>query len=278
MVFFTDLDGTLLGHDDYDWRPAARALEMLRRRRIPLVLVTSKTRAEVRPLLTKLRRREPFVTENGGAVYFPDGYFPFRIRNERPAGAGWRCVAFGVPRRLLLAALRRAARQAGAKVRPFAEMEAREVAGLTGLSLREARLAMQREFDEPFVLREEARAAWPRLRRAIRDQGLRATRGGRFFHILGRNDKGAAVRKLKTWFRRLGRGPIRAVGLGDSPNDVALLRAVDVPILVARPGGRYDRETLAAVPRARRAGGVGPAGWNRAVLKLLGRRPCAVRV
>jgi mannosyl-3-phosphoglycerate phosphatase len=62
------------------------------------------------------------------------------------------------------------------------------------------------------------------------------------------------------------------VGLGDSPNDIALLRGVDVPILVARPGGRYDLETRAAVTRARRAGGVGSVGWNRAVLKLLGER------
>lgn len=273
IVFFTDLDGTLLGHEGYDWKPAARALEILRRRRIPLVLVTSKTRAEVVPLLTRLQRREPFVVENGGAVYLPEGYFPFRIRGEKRAEQGWCRVAFGISRRRLLAALRRAARRADVKVRSFAGMTAREVAALTGLEVREARLAMRREYDEPFVLRGEARGDWPRLRRAIRDEGLRATRGGRFFHILGRNDKGAAVRALKRWYRRRWRGPVRAVGLGDSPNDVPLLRAVDVPVLVARPGGRYDRETLSAVPRARRAGGVGPAGWNRAVLELVQREP-----
>ena len=59
------------------------------------------------------------------------------------------------------------------------------------------------------------------------------------------------------------------VALGDSPNDIPMLREVDVPILVAHPGGRYDTETLASVPRAQRAGGIGPEGWNRAVLGLL---------
>ena len=46
-VFFTDLDGTLLDHATYKWTRARRALTTLRRRGIPLVIVTSKTRAEV---------------------------------------------------------------------------------------------------------------------------------------------------------------------------------------------------------------------------------------
>jgi mannosyl-3-phosphoglycerate phosphatase len=108
------------------------------------------------------------------------------------------------------------------------------------------------------------------LWREIQKLGLRATRGSRFFHILGKNDKGAAVQRLSAWFRRAApSGILLTVGLGDSPNDIPLLRAVDFPILVARPGGRYDRETVSAVPRAKRAGGIGPRGWNHAVLRLL---------
>jgi len=47
MVVFTDLDGTLLRHEDYSWLPAGPALAELRRRRIPLVIASSKTRAEI---------------------------------------------------------------------------------------------------------------------------------------------------------------------------------------------------------------------------------------
>jgi mannosyl-3-phosphoglycerate phosphatase len=86
---------------------------------------------------------------------------------------------------------------------------------------------------------------------------------------MGENDKGAAVRQLKAWFRSSCGPRVRFAGLGDSPNDIPLLRAVDVPILVARPSGHYDQETYTAVPRVRRAGGVGPEGWNRAVLRLI---------
>lgn len=268
-VIFTDLDGTLLDHTTYRWTAARAALTALRLRAVPLVIVTSKTCAEALPILRGLRRREPFVVENGGAIYFPEDYFPFRVPGAARALRGWLRVRLGTPRPRLVAALAHAARRAGVRVRSFSEMSAQEVAERTGMTLREARRACKREFDEPFVLVEGADRARNRLRAEIRSRGLHETRGSRFFHILGNNDKGAAVRKLLSWYRRARGASVRAVGLGDSPNDVPMLRAVDLPILVARPGGRYDRETIAAVPRARRAGGPGPEGWNRAVLRLL---------
>jgi mannosyl-3-phosphoglycerate phosphatase len=269
-VLFTDLDGTLLDHATYRWWAAWGALELARRRGVPLVIVSSKTRAEVLPILRILRRREPFVVENGGAIYVPTGYFPFSLPGAARVEAGWIRQPLGTERGRLLAVLRRAAARADAHVRSFANMTVQEVAERTGLPLTEARRARQREFDEPFLILENKARAWPRLRAEIRRHGLNATRGSRFFHILGKNDKGAAVRKLTGWFRRARGSDVCSVGLGDSPNDIPLLKAVGLPVIVARPGGRYDVETLAAVPRAQRAGGVGPEGWNRAVLRLLG--------
>lgn len=269
LVFFTDLDGTLLDHTSYRWTAARRALDMLARWQVPLVIVTSKTRAEVLPVLRSLGRREPFVVENGGAIFLPARYLPFRVEAAEPAGGGWRQVALGTPRKRLVTALAAAARRARVRVRGFEQMDAREVTKLTDLGLIEAHRALQREYDEPFVILDNDARAWPRLGAEIRRQGLKATRGSRFFHILGANDKGAAVRRLIAWFRRANGPRVRTVGLGDSPSDIALLRAVDVPILVAGPGECYDLATLAAVPRLRRALGAGPVGWNRAVLGLL---------
>ncbi len=268
-VIFTDLDGTLLDHATYRWAAARAALAAMRVRAVPLVIVTSKTCAEVLPILRSLRRREPFVVENGGAIYLPEEYFPFHAPGAARASRDWLRVTLGTPRSRLVTALGRAARRAGVRVRSFSEMSVGEVAERTGMNPLDARRARKRELDEPFILLDASARDSARLRTEIRRQGLHQTRGSRFFHILGKNDKGVAVRKLLGWYRRARGASVRAAGLGDSPNDVAMLRAVELPILVARPGGRYDRETLAAVPRARRAGGVGPEGWNRAVLRLL---------
>jgi len=272
LVFFTDLDGTLLDRRTYAWIAARPALRALARAQHPLVMVSSKTQAEVLPLLHELDRREPFVVENGGAIYIPVGYFSFETAGAQPANRCWERVAAGTPYSRLVAALAIAAQRARVLVRGFSQMSAREVAERAGLELVVAQRAQQREFDEPFVMLKGDAQGWPRLSREIQKLGLHATRGSRFFHILGENDKGAAVQRLSAWFRRAAPGGIlRTVGLGDSPNDIPLLRAVDAPIVVARPGGRYDRETISAVPRALRAGGIGPDGWNHAVLQLLRR-------
>jgi len=73
-VVFTDLDGTLLDHSSYSFEAARPALEGLRARRIPVVPCTSKTRAEVEEIRTRLRNRDPFVVENGGAALIPAGW------------------------------------------------------------------------------------------------------------------------------------------------------------------------------------------------------------
>lgn len=268
-VVFTDLDGTLLDHATYRWNAAQGTLDALRCFRVPLIIVSSKTRAEVQPVLAELGRRDPIVVENGGAIYLPAGYFPFRIKSAVRAGKGWLRVGLGTARPQLLQVLAQASKRAGVRVRSFAEMSARELAGRAELSLAGAHRALQRDFDEPFVILESNRQARARLEREIRCLGLSMTRGSRFFHILGGNDKGEAVWKLTAWFYRAFGHPVSTIGLGDSPNDIPMLRAVDLPILVARPGGRYDRETLAAVPRVQRGCGAGPGGWNCALLKIL---------
>ncbi len=268
-VVFTDLDGTFLDYATYRWDAAQGTLDALCYLRVPLVIVTSKTRAEVQPILAQLGRCEPIVVENGGAIYLPAGYFPFRIKRAVRAGKGWLRVALGTARSQLIQALAQASKRAGARVRSFAEMSARELAGRAGLSLAGARRALERDFDEPFVILDSNRQARARLEREIHCLGLSMTRGSRFFHILGGNDKGEAVWKLTAWFYRAFGHPVSTIGLGDSPNDVPMLRAVDLPILVARLNGRYDPETLAAVPRVQRACGAGPGGWNCALLRVL---------
>src|SRR5688572_23204941 len=79
MLLISDLDGTLLDRETYSFTAAIPALHQLRERQIPLVLCTSKTRAEVEAVRVALGNRHPFIVENGGAIFLPKRYFPFAI-------------------------------------------------------------------------------------------------------------------------------------------------------------------------------------------------------
>ena len=83
LLVVSDLDGTLLDHTTYAFDAARAALERLRDARVPLVLCTSKTRAEVEPIRAALRNAHPFIVENGGGVFVPLGYFPFDIEGAK---------------------------------------------------------------------------------------------------------------------------------------------------------------------------------------------------
>lgn len=268
LVVFTDLDGTLLDHASYSWAAAEEALAELARRRVPLVLVTSKTRAEVEPLRRKLGNAHPFITENGGGIFIPHKYFPRHIPGAVRV-ARYHCVSLGRPYAEIVEALQEIAAEAGAEVVGFHQMNAREIAQNTGLPLREAELARQREFDEPFFFAGDEEAVRERFLELARARKLEIARGGRFWHLFAGSDKGRAVRELMKLYRGPGRTRLRAVGLGDSANDIPLLAAVDYPVVVQKPGGDYDPAIIEKLPRVHRAPAPGPAGWNQAVLRLL---------
>lgn len=268
LVVFTDLDGTLLDHHTYRWDAAEPALRRLRTLGLPVVFCTSKTRAEVLPLTEELGLRHPFVAENGGAIYVPRNYFPFALPTAR-VEAGFQVLELGQPYRRLVQALDEAAKTSGVQVRGFSRMGDTEVARLCGLSRAAAKLARRREYDEPFLLEKGTPKQKDRFFRWLQQRGLRCQEGGRFQHLMGDNDKGVAVRRLIDLYRQQ-YGEIRTVGLGDSPNDLDFLAVVDLPVLVAQPNGGHNDLVRRKVPRVQLAVGAGPAGWNSAVLQMLG--------
>lgn len=261
-LVFTDLDGTLLDAETYSFEPARPALERLRTKAIPLVLTTSKTRAEVEVWRERLENRDPFIVENGGAVFVPRGYFPFSPPGSVPREQ-YDAIELGDSYETLVETLAAAASEAQCRVRGFHQMSAQEVSDNCGLPLREAELAKKREYDEVFEVVDEARAE--ALLRAIERRSRRWTRGGRFYHITGNNDKAAAVALLRDLYALVS-GDVTTVGLGDGMNDAGFLNAVQVPILIR---SRFAAGLQAAVPRGRLTERPGPEGWNEATLQLI---------
>ncbi len=259
VVVFSDLDGTLLDGGDYSFAAAAPALALLRARHIPLVLCTSKTRAEVEVLRLQFGNRHPFIVENGGAVYVPRGTFAFDFSWQRQT-ADYQVIELGTPYGDLVAELEQLRQRSGIAVRGFSDMSVAEVARRTGLGRAEAVRAKEREFDEPFVLPEGADP-----QQVLAASELPISRGDRFFHLTS-SDKGRAVTALLALYRRARPGLV-GIGLGNAGNDLSLLAAVDVPILVAGRGGGYD--SAVALPGLCFAAGAGPEGWNAALMAEL---------
>ena len=262
MVVYTDLDGTLLDAN-YSFIDALPALKEIKRRDIPLIFCTSKTRAEIEYYRTEMGIVDPFISENGGAVFIPQEYFR-DVEFDKVSGE-YGVIELGTGYDELRRVLAEVRGCCECGIRGFGDLSVEELMSVAGLDRRSAELSKMREYDEPFIM-ECSTVEEGRVVELIGGMGLCYTRGGLFHHLTGDNDKGRAVNILTELFRVNGFGGA-TVGLGDSCNDFPLLDVVDVPVLVRKPGGGFadfSREGLVKTE------GIGPVGWNQAVRDILG--------
>ncbi len=267
LIVFTDLDGTFLDHHTYSFSALEAILVRLNKLEVPLIFCSSKTRAEIEAVRQKCSNSHPFISENGGGVFIPKGYFPLPIQGGVRQGE-YVIIKLGARYAELVEALRQASVSTGTSIRGFNDMTIEEIARECNLSETEARLAKQRQFDEPFYLLTQDVEAERRICKAIEQSGYCCTRGSRFFHILGKSDKGKAVCLLLSFFRQV-KDSFVSVSLGDSQNDLPMLKETDYAFLVQKGNGEYDREVIKEIPNITLAPAPGPQGWAYAMSHFL---------
>lgn len=264
QLIFTDLDGTLLNTQTYGYAAALPVLEQLRSAQIPVIPVTSKTRAEVAALMGELGLTDPFIVENGSAVFIP-------LESDRfdlPPGEdidGYRVLQLGCPYVVARAGLKALAQFIGRPLKGFGDWTVAQIQQMTGLSDAAAAQAKGREFSEPFMTPKNIDAEV--LNENASELGFRVVVGGRFSHLIGADaGKGAAIAALKNLYQSRSAEPLITIGLGNSPNDLGLLETVDHPIVIPEVDGPHpqlaDRGWAIAPAPA-------PEGWAQAIENLL---------
>lgn len=239
LICFTDLDGTLLNHDDYQYDAAIPIIQKLKALGVPIIPNTSKTRAEVIDLRRALALTDPFVVENGSGIFLEgaDARFEFSTQST---DSQLTKVYLGMSYEEAQVALQDLSQFVGESLKGFSTMTQAELIAATHLSTQDLTRACHREFSEPFIKPDhvpvKALEAW-----ASQNQ-YQILVGNRFCHLLGVGaGKGNAVKTLKAAFRIADN--ITTVGLGDSPNDLSMLEAVDIPIVI--PGKHGPHRQLA---------------------------------
>jgi mannosyl-3-phosphoglycerate phosphatase len=263
-IIFSDLDGTLLDHHTYSFEAARPALELIQRLKIPIVLVSSKTRFELLDLREQLKTQDyPFVVENGSAIFTSPDYFDIPITPDIKDGL-W-CYRMGKTYLEIKTILDSISRAHNHPIRGFHNATIEEVAATTGLSDKALKNAMHREFTVPLFHDQKTEEI---LTKEVIKQGLQILYGGRFMHVVSNVGKGNALKLIMSAYRqKFQTDQIRSVAIGDSLNDFTMLAAADIGILVKRYDGTYEsRDQRPDIILSRE---IGPAGWNISILELL---------
>ena len=145
-------------------------------------------------------------------------------------------------------------------------MSSQEIAAVTGLPIEQARLASKREFDEPVTL-NNAVAEGELFCRQASGLGLDCVRGNRFIHLFSGSDKGRAVKIFTNLYRQL-KGAVFSIALGDSPNDIPMLKASDKAIILNNKNAETGIKDFFHPDLVKIDDG-GPIAWNKIMLSIL---------
>lgn len=249
LIVFSDLDGTLLDHETYSWDAAKPALRTLASLGVPVILASSKTAEEISGLQQDMALGDfPAIVENGAGVM---GLGSIQAEAEDAYGA-IRAVLSVFPEVL------------SKSFEGFGDMSVARVAEVTGLSEAGAEAAKNRQFSEP-GLWQGSEVERDRFLAALAEKGISAREGGRFLTLSFGSTKADRMAQIIEHFSAQ-----RSVALGDAPNDVEMISAADIGVIVKNP----HREQLPSLPgetdgTIRRTVLPGPAGWNAVMLTLV---------
>jgi len=234
-IVFADLDGSLL-NDKYEYGQIEPIIHQLLSLNVSIVFASSKTRNEIDFYRNKWQITDPFIIENGSAILIPENYFGIHYEFTRRV-QGYNIIELGTAYCIIREKLDFVRNRIGANIIGFGDMTAEEIARDSGVPFYLAQLAKKREYSEPFKILDGSEKE---VLDAIRDEGLCYTIGGRYLHALGNCDKGKATSILKNLYLKQFK-TIFSIGVGDSANDLTMLKIVDKPFFVNKTA---DKEAV----------------------------------
>lgn len=224
-----------------------------------IIPITSKTRSELLALQQTIPIHDTVsVTENGSVIHTPHGR-PFTSDNLPQT------IIIGVEYRRILDRTRALPQHLRDHITGFSDMSVEAVVEATGLNGDDARRAKEREATEPFIW-SGSDSAYAALEAAMAQTDIRIQRGGRFYHFTGQATKEQAMAKIvRAYQDQEPDTKFLTIALGDGPNDLGMIEAADMGVIMPNPDGATISSTQ---PHVHTAVAPGPRGWASTMLEI----------
>ena len=247
LLIFSDLDATLLDHNTYSFQEALPALQLIRKRKIPLILSSSKTYDEMIVIRKELNNHDPFIYENGSGIYFEGNKVSLGTSHSEISN-----LLQDLKKRFSFIS--------------FYELGPEGIQKETGLDIYASERAYRREFTEPLIWKDSTQNLII-FKQLLQQNNLTAAQGGRFLTISSPKNKGDALLWVKKRYESIAKVKITTIGLGDSENDINMLDCADNAIIVRHPKKlppNINGHASLIITDA-----IGPKGWNEAIINIL---------
>tara|TARA_Y100001968_G_scaffold316326_1_gene344023 strand:+ start:803 stop:1594 length:792 start_codon:yes stop_codon:yes gene_type:complete len=250
----TDLDGTLMD-ENYDISPAKKTLQLLAELSIPVIPCTSKTASEVRYFRKENGLSDPFIVENGAAVY----------GNDENNTSEWELIlgkSYNDLRNILISL----SNKVEYTLVPLNDLNNNEIYELTGLTGQSIKRALDRHWSVPFLNPPDD--IFEKLMLYCDSYKVHIFKGNRMSHLLSnKSHKGEAVNKLKAYLQNKF---VKIIALGDSQNDLPLLEYADIPIVIPGKNGpnKYLQKGI-STGQFKLANAPHAIGWSNSIKEII---------
>ena len=261
ILIFTDLDGSLLNHSNFEFYTIKPFILKCLRNNIRIIPNTSKTKNEVEFFSEQLGVDIPFIVENGSAIHNLDlvcSHFDKNIKSlilSRTANEIFEIFNDKVPLSLRNQCLF------------LKDMNASKQSKVLGLNGEQLTSALNRLYSIPLIFNGPIEIK-NELISIFNDLDIKLHEGGRVINICDNCSKGDAMKIILKKMEDI-KKKYHSIVIGDSPNDISMLDLSNQPCVVPLP----DQENLKKLKLKKviRANQVAPDGWKEVVLKSLDR-------
>lgn len=168
---------------------------------IPCVWLSSRSRMQLDEPRRRVGHVEPFVAEDGCAVYLPEDYF--HLKGSKTVRLGrFTCIPIAKQLPVAAEALESLSEESGVPVVPLRSLSPRELAQNTGLPNHEAELARQRDFDELFFFAGASEEDLARFKSMSQQKKLALREHGAFWSLAVDADLPRCIREVGDLYDR----------------------------------------------------------------------------
>ncbi len=256
ILIFTDLDGSLLDHNNFEFKEIRNFILKCIKNGIKIIPNTSKTKIEIQVFIDQLGQNLPFIVENGAAIHNLDLVHPKnKVKNNS--------LVFSRSLPEILKLFKKNIPIDFQKRCFFLkDMSSIEQMKILGLNKKYLPFALKRDYSIPLIF-EGSKDIVNEFTSLLEEIGLKLHEGGRIYNICDDCSKGKAmltlIEKLKNEFDL----NTHTIVVGDSPNDISMLNVSDQPCIIPLPNKKNlyhlnDKKIIRATQPA-------PQGWEEVV-------------
>ncbi len=271
IIIFTDLDGSLLDHNNYSFQQAVPLLQKLKQNDIPLIINSSKTELEIIKLHEQLQLDTPCIIENGAAVIFSaaaaDKYLSINTNKLMRIEDNY-IKTFASKRSFIIKTANQLKQKYHFKYTGFDDLTLQQLSDLTLLNLEDAYAAKQRSFSEPVVWQDDQQQL-KIFKKKLASHNIETQAGGRFIHLGSHCSKGQAMQWLLNHWKFTPNVNKIVIAIGDSMNDISMLNEADYALVVKNNAEKLvvegKKKTIYSIEN-------GTAGWIEMLEPLINAR------